>query len=125
MQLPNFGVYSASKAAVDSLTRVAAAELAADKIQVFGVNPFIFASEMVDRVSGGNGDALAAMLNLSGKIGKGSDLGEFLIDLIQGRASQYASGSSIVVDSGNANWPLSEAIAAASEKAAAAAKVPQ
>jgi NAD(P)-dependent dehydrogenase (short-subunit alcohol dehydrogenase family) len=124
VQVPNFGVYSASKAAVDSITRVSAAELAADKIQVFSVNPFLFESEMVDRSVGpGNGGALAAKLNISGKIGKGSDLGKFLVDLIRGSlASKYASGSSIAVDFGNANWLLSDAVAASAAKAAKAAK---
>jgi hypothetical protein len=89
---------------------------------VFAINPFAFESEMADRASGGNLDALAAALNLTGKVGKGSDLGRFLVDLIQGSlASKYASGSSIAVDFGNANWPLSEAVAAFNAKAAAAA----
>jgi 3-oxoacyl-[acyl-carrier protein] reductase len=122
LQIPTYGVYSASKAAIDSLTRVAAAELAADKIQVYSINPFVFESELSDLAAHGAADAVAAMINPTGKIGKGSDLGRFLIDLIQGAlASKYASGATIAVDSGNANWPLSEAVDAINAKAAAAA----
>jgi hypothetical protein len=79
---------------------------------------------MVDRSVGpGNGGALAARLNISGKLGKGSDLGKFLVDLIQGSlANKYTSGSSIAVHLGNANWLLSDAATASAAKAAKDAK---
>eukprot|EP00045_Choanoeca_perplexa_P001355 m.19080 g.19080 ORF g.19080 m.19080 type:complete len:284 (+) comp10894_c0_seq1:548-1399(+) len=134
--LPTLGSYAASKAALDAVVRVAAAELASAGIRVFGVNPYVFASEMgaraadimVPKLDGGDSDPdalakYAAMVNPSQTVGTGDQIASLLLELIAGKhAEVYPSGSNIAVDAGPVHFPLTEVPA---KFAAAMAKAPE
>eukprot|EP00052_Salpingoeca_macrocollata_P009501 m.74893 g.74893 ORF g.74893 m.74893 type:complete len:286 (-) comp17132_c0_seq2:133-990(-) len=125
LPVPTFSVYAASKAALDHLSRAAAAELASQNIQVYTINPYVFVSEMSARAGEsfpGGADSMAKSLNPSNKAGTGSEIGEFVLELLAGQhSSQYSSGANIAIDAGKAHFPVAEVPAKAQAKAAAAA----
>eukprot|EP00730_Choanoeca_flexa_P012028 TRINITY_DN3056_c0_g1_i1.p1 TRINITY_DN3056_c0_g1~~TRINITY_DN3056_c0_g1_i1.p1 ORF type:complete len:283 (+),score=78.88 TRINITY_DN3056_c0_g1_i1:40-849(+) len=120
---PMLAAYISSKSAVDSLSRVAAIELADKNIKVYTINPYVFKSEMsargADLMTNSDLDAFARMFNPSGQVGKGSEVGEFLLELIEGKHDdKYQSGANIALDAGKVNFPVSEALAKAAAKQA-------
>ena len=121
LPFPNAAPYCASKAAVDQLTRVAAAELAPKNIRVYTINPYVFESEMGARVSSAaTGDAanvaaLAQAFNPSGRVGSPADIAAVFEKLVLGQLP-YASGANIAVDAGASHFDMAEAPAKAAAK---------
>jgi NAD(P)-dependent dehydrogenase (short-subunit alcohol dehydrogenase family) len=96
------GVYSVSKAAVLMLTRVLAAELAADNVQVNAIAPGLIRtkfSEALWKVPGGE-ERVAADIP-AGRIGEVEDLTGIALYLAA-PASDYTTGQVFVVDGGQA-----------------------
>ena len=91
------------------------------------INPYAFESALATRGARsltGQADAtsqgLAAIFNPSGIAGKGSEMGEFLVELLKGKHPQYASGANIALDAEKDHFPVAETLAKAAAKAATA-----
>ena len=94
-----YAAYCATKAAVESLTRTAALEGAADGIRVNALRAGAFATEMLERAhSPQERSALAAEIPL-GRIGDPSEAAEFVTWLCSD-ASSYVTGQSLTIDGG-------------------------
>jgi NAD(P)-dependent dehydrogenase (short-subunit alcohol dehydrogenase family) len=89
--------YHASKSGLIYLTRRMAAELVKDSINVTGIAPGAFASEM-NRVARDQGDAIAKLIP-SRRIGRDEDMAAAAIYLAS-RAGDYVVGETIAVDGG-------------------------
>jgi NAD(P)-dependent dehydrogenase (short-subunit alcohol dehydrogenase family) len=89
--------YHASKSGLIYLTRRMAAELIKDAINVTGIAPGAFASEM-NRVARDEGDAIAKRIP-SRRIGRDEDMAAAAIYLAS-RAGDYVVGETIAVDGG-------------------------
>jgi hypothetical protein len=103
---------------------------------VYGINPYLFESEMANRGAtffcpNPEGDAAvsmaayAALVNPSKTVGDGADIARFLLELIENKHGQYSSGANIAVEGKGKHWPASEvparfAAAMAAESAATA-----
>ena len=94
--VPGNSQYSATKSAVDSLTRVAALELAPKGIRVNAVCPSFIATDM-----GGSeyGDAMAKTLTPLGRLGRLDDL-VGVYHFLAADESAYLSGQALNVDGG-------------------------
>ncbi len=96
-QLPGYAQYSATKAAVISLTKTAALEFAPRKIRVNAINPGSIWSEML---TPGNPEAaiveIACPLNRVGEAAEVADLALFLAS----DAASYINGQAISIDGG-------------------------
>lgn len=124
LNFPKMLPYIASKAAVDGLIRVAAAELAEQKVDVYGVSPFVFTTDMpasVAQMMGTDLATFAAMTNPSRTAGDPAFLARLVQDLAEGKLkNQYPSGTILAVDS-NEFFPLFDAPAKIAAAAAATA----
>ncbi len=89
--------YHASKSGLIYLTRRMAAKLIEDSINVTGIAPGAFASEM-NRVARDQGDAIAKQIP-SRRIGRDEDMAAAAIYLAS-RAGDYVVGETIAVDGG-------------------------
>ncbi|GAA4699627.1 glucose 1-dehydrogenase [Pseudonocardia yuanmonensis] len=87
--------YSAAKAAVLNLTRVAAAELAEDRIRVNAVSPGVIATPLVGR------DPARALAGVQPwpEVGRPEDVAE-VIAFLCGDAARFVTGEDITVDGG-------------------------
>ncbi len=104
---------------MDHLFRSVAAEVADKNIKVLTVNPYVFASEMADRVSSmasTSVSAFASMVNPSQQLGTPEQLGELVVKLLTGQLPQYASGANVAVDA-DTHFPVLEALPKAAEMA--------
>lgn len=92
------GAYAASKAAVLSLTRTLAAELADRNIRVNAFIPGVIATEMTRPVIEKKGDALLGQIAI-GRLGEPEDVAKAVAFLCSDEAS-YLTGTSIEVSGG-------------------------
>jgi 3-oxoacyl-[acyl-carrier protein] reductase len=100
--IPGFSVYSATKAAVDSITRVLSAELGAKKIRVNSINPGMVETEGVHTAGFAESDfrkKIEAETPL-GRIGQPQDIGPSAVFLASDD-SIWLSGESIVIAGGS------------------------
>jgi 3-oxoacyl-[acyl-carrier protein] reductase len=97
---PNMVVYGATKAAVDSVTRILAAELAPRKIRVNTVAPGAVETEGIAAL-GFSGARLeqAAAANPLGRVGQPADIGQAVLFLAS-ESSSYITGERIQVAGG-------------------------
>lgn len=91
-------VYSATKAALDGLTRSLARELGPRNIRVNSVAPGYFRSEMVDELSEEARARIARRTPL-GRLGAVADVVEAVLFLLSSRAA-FITGQTLVVDGG-------------------------
>jgi NAD(P)-dependent dehydrogenase (short-subunit alcohol dehydrogenase family) len=95
---PGFGAYSASKAALRSLTKVAALELAAEGIRVNAVVPGpVLTPMVVDADDPIAAERLAA--TPLGRAGLPADIAELVLFLVSDRSS-FMTGAEVVIDGG-------------------------
>lgn len=95
-------VYPASKAAIVSLTRSMATDLAADGIRVNSVSPGWTWSKIMDDLSGGDRartDRVAAPFHLTGRVGDGAEVGAVVAFLVSDEAS-VVTGADWAADGG-------------------------
>jgi NAD(P)-dependent dehydrogenase (short-subunit alcohol dehydrogenase family) len=95
------GLYVATKHAVEGLTKSAALEVAKSGIRVNSVAPAAIETEMFNRFTGGNADAIAYMNNLHpmGRIGQAREIADPVLFLASDAAS-FVTGISLPVDAG-------------------------
>jgi len=102
---PGLSVYSASKAAVNSIMKTAALELAPRRIRVNAISPGAIDTELFSKM-GMNEEALAGMtdylisLTPIGRIGKPSEIGNLVAFLSSDEAS-FITGSEHTIDGGS------------------------
>jgi len=102
---PGLGVYSASKAAVSSLMKTAALELASRKIRVNAISPGAIDTELFSKM-GMDEKTLAGMtdylisLTPIGRIGKPEEIGQLVAFLSSDEAS-FITGSDHIIDGGS------------------------
>ena len=93
--------YTASKHAIVGLTKTAALEYATQGIRVNAVCPGVIDTEMIDRFTGNQPDAEAALLATEpvGRLGRPEEIADALVWLCSERAS-FVTGQAIAVDGG-------------------------
>ena len=91
-------VYSATKAAMDGLSRSLARELGPLKIRVNSVVPGFFASDMTAAVTDGNRERIVRRTPL-GRLGTPGEVADAVLFLASARAS-FITGQTLVVDGG-------------------------
>ena len=100
--IPQSLAYAASKAAVLQMTRVMAVELGPAGIQVNGIAPGFFDTDMTSRYQQPDGkevfEKYVSRIPLR-KIGKPEDLGGLVVFLAS-RASDHMTGQTVVIDGG-------------------------
>jgi NAD(P)-dependent dehydrogenase (short-subunit alcohol dehydrogenase family) len=102
---PGLALYSASKAAVSSLTKTAALELASRKIRVNAISPGAIDTELFSKMGmdektlAGMTDYLISLTPL-GRIGKPEEIGQLVAFLSSDEAS-FITGSDHVIDGGS------------------------
>ncbi|RFS81217.1 SDR family oxidoreductase [Actinomadura spongiicola] len=97
--LPVGSVYSATKAAVQSLTRTLAAELGPEGIRVNSVSPGYIDTPMYrDAVPADEADAIRAQI-ASGRIGTAEEVADVVAFLASADAA-YVNGQDLIVDGG-------------------------
>lgn len=101
--LPKVIAYSASKTAIEGLTRAMASELSAQGIQVNAIAPGFIVTDMTDKALNSDPERKAKALGRTsiGYMGKPEDIAETAFFLVSPAAS-YITGTSIRVDGGNA-----------------------
>jgi NAD(P)-dependent dehydrogenase (short-subunit alcohol dehydrogenase family) len=104
MDFPNSSIYSSSKAALNSIMRIAAVELAPRQIRVNSVSPGPTATEIMNK-KGLNEEQLAGLnewmisrIPLK-KIGKSEDVAK-MVAFFCGEAATFITGAEIIMDGG-------------------------
>ncbi|MDJ0366545.1 SDR family oxidoreductase [Hymenobacter sp. H14-R3] len=104
MPIASAAIYGASKAAVLSLTRAAAAGYADQHLRVYAVCPWMTETPMANRLSGPDPDAMAryaAAINPSGQLATPADIAQAVADLLAGR-TELPNGEAVLVDHASA-----------------------
>jgi 3-oxoacyl-[acyl-carrier protein] reductase len=98
---PNTAVYSATKAAVDSITRTLAAELGPRKIRVNAINPGMVETEGFHAAGIAEGDMPAAVKAQTplGRLGQPDDIAPAVVFLAS-EASGWVSGETVRISGG-------------------------
>lgn len=102
---PNSSVYQASKAALNSIAKTAAAELASRKIRVNMVSPGPTKTEVMTKAGldeatlNGLNDYLIDLIPLK-KMGTAEDVAKLVVYLSDGSISSFMTGTEIVIDGG-------------------------
>ena len=93
--------YTASKHAVVGLTKTAALEYAEQGIRVNAVCPGVIDTEMIDRFTGGQPEAEAAMVATEpvGRLGRPEEIADAVVWLASPQSS-FVTGQAIAVDGG-------------------------
>ena len=102
--IPQAAIYGASKAAVLSLTRAAAAAYAEQHLRVYAVCPWMTDTPMADRQTASDPAAkaqYAAAINPSKQLATPDDLAQATVALLEGR-TELANGEAVLVDQGSA-----------------------
>jgi NAD(P)-dependent dehydrogenase (short-subunit alcohol dehydrogenase family) len=103
--LPGLGVYSVTKAAVTTLTRVLAAELATRNIQVNALAPGLIKTRFSRALWGDEDYARRAIERIpAGRVGEVEDLIDAAL-YFAGKASDYTAGAVLAVDGGYSIGP--------------------
>lgn len=102
LNIPGTAAYTASKAAVDALTRVSAKEAITHGVRVFSINPGPLATEMTQLPGESAADRDKRWRDLIpiGRIGDVKEIAEAIIWSCSGQ-SGYLVGSRIVIDGGH------------------------
>jgi NAD(P)-dependent dehydrogenase (short-subunit alcohol dehydrogenase family) len=100
--LPKVIAYSASKTAIDGMTRAMAVELGPKGIRVNAIAPGFIITEMTDKALNSDPDRKAKVFNRTpmGYMGQTSDIGDAAL-FLAGDASKYITGVVLPVDGGN------------------------
>lgn len=102
--IPQAAAYGASKAAVLSLTRSAAAGYADQHLRVYAVCPWMTDTPMADRQTEGDPVAkahYAAAINPSQQLATPDDLAQTTVAILEGR-TELPNGEAVLVDYGSA-----------------------
>ena len=93
--------YTAAKHGIVGLTKTAALEYAEQGIRVNAVCPGVIDTEMVERFTGGQPEAEAAMIEMEpvGRMGHPEEIADAILWLCSDRAS-FVTGQAIAVDGG-------------------------
>lgn len=99
---PNGMMYGATKAAVLSMTSTLSAGYSDKGIRSLAVCPWMTATPMVDRLTGGNEEARAQLqqINPSGNFATPEDIAEVVVAMFMDTDS-YGSGEAYLVDAGS------------------------
>ncbi len=101
--MANTSIYTASKYAVEGLTKVAALEYATQGIRVNAVAPGAIVTEMMERIVGGGenseGAQHLASLHPIGRLGRSEEIAETVLFLASDKAS-FITGQSLAIDGG-------------------------
>jgi NAD(P)-dependent dehydrogenase (short-subunit alcohol dehydrogenase family) len=97
--MAGLSTYSATKAAVESLTRTWAVELGASGIRVNAVAPGPTRTDMVMAAMGEDGAAMVAGTTILGRLAAPTEIAEVIGFLASG-ASSYLTGATIAADAG-------------------------
>ena len=98
---PGTLVYSATKAALDSLTKGLAMELARDSIRVNAVLPGVVRTDMVKEMLEQDDEMIERMHGL-GRLGTPEDIAKVVVQLMQ---NEWQTGSLVTVDGGLLSRP--------------------
>lgn len=98
---PGAAIYTASKHAVEGLTKAAALEAAAHGVRVNAVAPGPIDTPMMDRFTGGSAEAKAGLGGMmpAQRAGTPEEIAQTIVFLASPQAS-YVNGASLLVDSG-------------------------
>lgn len=99
--VPSMSVYSATKAAVDSITKTLALELGARKIRINSVNPGLVDTEGVRSAGYNKGDFLETIVSQTplGRIGEPQDIAPAVAFLASDEAS-WITGETLLISGG-------------------------
>jgi len=100
--LPKVIAYSASKTAIDGMTRAMAVELSPKGIRVNAIAPGFIITEMTDKALNSDPERKAKVFNRTpmGYMGQTSDIGDAAL-FLAGDAAKYITGVVLPVDGGN------------------------
>jgi len=100
--LPKVIAYSASKTAIDGMTRAMAVELSPKGIRVNAIAPGFIITDMTDKALNSDPERKAKVFNRTpmGYMGQTSDIGDAAL-FLAGDASKYITGVVLPVDGGN------------------------